>query len=46
MTQVAMSTANYLIWQYTYNDKGLKLKEIGFDKQKNLIGRIEYTYEQ
>jgi hypothetical protein len=45
MVQVAMSTANYLIWQYTYNEKGLKEKEVGFDKQKNLIGRIEYTYQ-
>lgn len=46
MTQVAMSTANYFIWHYTYNEKGLKLKELGYDKQKNLIGRIEYNYER
>lgn len=45
MTQVAMSTANYFIWHYTYNEKGLKQKEVGYDKQKNLIGRIEYTYQ-
>lgn len=45
MTQVAMSTANYFIWHYTYNEKGLKQKETGYDKQKNLIGRIEYIYE-
>ena len=45
MTQVAMSTASYLTWKYTYNEKGLKQTETGFDKQKRIIGKIEYTYE-
>jgi len=45
MTQVSMSTANYIIWKYSYNAKGLKLQELGFDKEKKLIGRIEYSYE-
>lgn len=45
MTQVAMNTANYFIWHYTYNEKGLKQKEVGYDRQKNLVGRIEYVYE-
>jgi hypothetical protein len=45
MTQVAMSTANYFIWHYTFTEKGLKQKEVGYDKQKNLVGRIEYAYE-
>lgn len=37
-------TKTYLIWRYLYNDKGLKTKEALFDKQKELRGRIEYTY--
>ncbi len=45
MTQVLMSSAGYIIWKYTYNEKGLKLKEVGYDKEKKLAGRIEYTYE-
>ena len=45
MTQVSMSSASYLIWKYTYNEKGLKQTEVGFDKEKKMVGRIEYTYE-
>jgi hypothetical protein len=45
MTQVSMSTASYFIWNYTYNEKGLKQKEVGFDRQKRMIGRVEYTYQ-
>ena len=45
MTQVSMSSSSYLIWKYTYNEKGLKQKEVGFDKERKLAGRIEYTYE-
>ena len=44
-TQVSMSSASYLIWKYSYNEKGLKIKEEGYDKAKNLVGRIVYTYE-
>lgn len=46
MTQVSMSSSSYIIWKYTYNDKGLKQKEVGYDKERKLAGRIEYTYEQ
>ncbi len=45
MTQVSMSSSSYIIWKYSYNEKGLKQKETGFDKEKKLAGRIEYTYE-
>jgi hypothetical protein len=45
MTQLSMSTNSYFIWQYVYNEKGLKQKEVGFDKDRRMIGRIEYTYE-
>ncbi len=45
MTQVSMSSSSYIIWKYTYNEKGLKQKEVGYDKDRRLAGRIEYTYE-
>lgn len=45
MTQVSMSSSSYIIWKYTYNEKGLKQKEVGYDKERRLVGRIEYTYE-
>lgn len=34
----------YVIWRYIYNDKGLKTKEALFDKEQQLTGKIEYTY--
>jgi hypothetical protein len=45
MTQVSLSSASYIVWKYTYNEKGLKQKEAGYDKQKKLVGSIEYAYE-
>lgn len=45
MTQTQSGTANYLTWKYTYNENGMKQKEIVFNKQKELLGRIEYKYE-
>jgi hypothetical protein len=45
MTSISMTISNYIIWKYTYSEKGLKQLEIGFDKEKKLMGRIEFTYE-
>lgn len=45
MTQTQSGSANYLIWKYTYNENGMKEKEIVFNKQKEMLGRIEYKYE-
>jgi hypothetical protein len=45
MTQTQGTSANYLIWRYIYNTNGLKEKEIVFNKQKELLGKIEYTYQ-
>lgn len=45
VTQISMSSASYLVWKYSYNEKGLKTREEGYDKAKKLVGRIEYTYE-
>src|SRR5215210_7095154 len=45
MTQTQSGTANYLVWKYTYNENGMKEKEIVFNKQKEVLGRIEYRYQ-
>ncbi len=45
MTQITSGGSNYFAWNYTYNDKNLKQTEICYDKQKRLVGKIEYTYE-
>lgn len=34
----------YIIWRYIYNEKGLKTKEALFDKDQELTGKIEYSY--
>jgi hypothetical protein len=44
LTQIPQGSANYLVWQYIYLPNGLKQKELCFNKQKQPIGRIEYTY--
>ncbi len=46
MTEISLSTSNYLIWQYDYNEKGLKTKETAYAKEKQLVGSIVYSYEQ
>lgn len=45
MTQTQNGTANYLVWKYTYNENGMKEKEIVFNKQKEVLGRVEYNYQ-
>lgn len=35
---------DYLIWRYGYDDKGLRTKEVLYGKEKELKGKIEYTY--
>ncbi|MGN6437957.1 MAG: hypothetical protein ACTHMM_15565 [Agriterribacter sp.] len=37
---------DYLIWRYEYNEAGLKTRELCYNKQKKLLGRIEYGYER
>lgn len=46
MTQIIAGTTNYLIWKYTYNESGLKQSEQLLDKNKRIVGRIEYTYSK
>ncbi len=45
MTQVPNGSTNYLVWKYTYNSNGLKEKEQLYNKQQQLVGRVEYKYE-
>jgi hypothetical protein len=44
MIQVPPGSSNYSIWEYHYNDKGLKLEEICSNRQKQLLGKIVYSY--
>ncbi len=44
MTILSSNNPDYLIWRYIYNTRNLKTKEALFNKQKELTGRIEYTY--
>jgi YD repeat-containing protein len=44
MLVVPDGSNDYLKWLYEYNDKGLKIKESCFGRQKQLLGRIEYQY--
>ncbi len=46
MTQVPLGSSNYMVWKYIFNSKGLKQRELCYNKQKQLVGRIEYSYMQ
>jgi hypothetical protein len=45
MTQVPAGNSNYIIWNYSYNDKGLKQSEVCTNRQKELIAKVQYTYQ-
>ena len=44
MLVVPDGSNQYLKWLYEYNEKGLKVKESCYSKDKQLLGRIEYQY--
>jgi hypothetical protein len=44
ITVLSTMKSDYLIWRYLFNEKGLKTKEAMFNKEKQLRGRIEYTF--
>ena len=44
MTQAMQDGSGYLVWQYTYNDKGLKESESCYNRQKQLQGKVVYEY--
>jgi YD repeat-containing protein len=37
--------SDYVIWKYTYLENGLPSKEICYNKQKKMVGKVEYEYE-
>ena len=45
MMQVPRAGNNYVVWKYTYNEKGLKLMDNCYNKNKSLIGSLAYVYE-
>jgi hypothetical protein len=45
MIVVPDGSSDYQIWRYTYNEKGLKLQEACYNKQKQLAGKVEYLYK-
>jgi hypothetical protein len=45
ITTVASGDVGYIIWRYSYGPNGLKAKEASFNKDKTMIGKIEYAYQ-
>jgi hypothetical protein len=41
---VQEGASSYQKWIYDYNEKGLKIKESCFSRQRELLGHIEYEY--
>jgi antitoxin component YwqK of YwqJK toxin-antitoxin module len=38
------NSSDYQIWRYQFDDRGLKIREALFDRDKQLIGKIQYSY--
>lgn len=41
---VPQNSDDYLIWRYAYDARGLKTKEVIYNKQKEQTGKVEYAY--
>jgi len=41
---IPKNSDDYLIWRFAYDSKGLKTKEVIFNKQKEQTGKVEYIY--
>ncbi len=44
ITTTSSRNLGYLIWRYIFDTKGLKTKEALFNNDKELTGKIEYSY--
>ena len=44
ITTTSGKNLGYLTWRYLFDEKGLKTKEALFNKDKQLQGRIDYSY--
>ena len=45
MVVVPEGSSEYQTWKYVYNAGGLKVQEVCYSKQKQLLGKVEYKYE-
>jgi YD repeat-containing protein len=45
MLVVYEGTSDYQKWYYIYDDQGLKVNEAVYNKQKEMLGHIEYNYK-
>jgi len=45
LTQIPQGSSDYVIWQYIYDERGLKTKDVLFDKHQQLLGTVTYTYQ-
>ncbi len=45
LTEIPAGSNDYMVWKYAYTDEGLKKTEYLFNKQKQVVGRIEYKYQ-
>jgi hypothetical protein len=41
---VPANGSEYLIWRYQYDTNGLKVKEVVYNRYKQLTGKVEYNY--
>lgn len=41
---VPENSSDYLIWRYQFDTRGLKTKEVIYNKQKQVTGKVEYQY--
>lgn len=46
MTQVPFGSSNYIVWHYVYSTEGLKSAEFCYSKKGDLLGKMDYEYEQ
>ena len=44
MTQITAGSSNYLVWKYVFSTEGLKQRDMCYNKQQQLVGRIEFKY--
>lgn len=44
LIQIPQGSSEYIIWQYVYDERGLKTQDVLFDKRKELLGTVTYAY--
>ena len=45
ITTLSTIGLGYLIWRYVFDERGLKIKEATFNRDKVMTGKIEYSYQ-